>query len=103
VTFGPLAADPGRTEWLAGVRRQVGMLHEACDAAGREPATLRRAALVSLEVGWAQESLAAWDDFCGDISALGFTDVIVHWPRPHDAHLPGPPPAVFDEISNRQA
>lgn len=101
VTFGPLAADPTPQEWYDGVAAQTAMLDEECAAVDRDPTSLRRAALVGLEVRWAQESIAAWDDFCGRIDALGFTDVVVHWPRADDAALPGPAPDVFDEISRR--
>jgi hypothetical protein len=76
-------------------------LDAACRAIGREPDSIKRMALVGLELSWAQESVGAWDDFCGRIEGLGFTDVIVHWPRPEDPELPGVPPAVFDEICRR--
>lgn len=102
VTFGPLAPDPAPpADWYDGVRTQSSRLDEECTAIGRDPASLRRAALVSLDVGWAQSSIAAWDDFSGRVADLGFTDVIVHWPRPHDPGLPGVAPEVFDEISRR--
>jgi alkanesulfonate monooxygenase SsuD/methylene tetrahydromethanopterin reductase-like flavin-dependent oxidoreductase (luciferase family) len=98
VTYGPLVAEPTRDQWFEGVTRQVADLHAACEHVTRDPATVRRAALVGLELGWAQESIGAWEDFCGGTEELGFTDVIVHWPRPHDRDLPGPPLRVFDEI-----
>jgi alkanesulfonate monooxygenase SsuD/methylene tetrahydromethanopterin reductase-like flavin-dependent oxidoreductase (luciferase family) len=101
VTYGPVAPTESSDEWYDAVAGQVAVFERACDAVGRNPASVRRAALVGLELGWAQESVDAWDDFCGRVEALGFTDVIVHWPRPDDSELPGPPPAVFDEISRR--
>jgi alkanesulfonate monooxygenase SsuD/methylene tetrahydromethanopterin reductase-like flavin-dependent oxidoreductase (luciferase family) len=101
VTFGPLAADGSPDHWYDGVRQQREHLDEQCAAIGRDPGTLRRAALVGLETSWAQSSVAAWDDFAARIEQIGFTDVIVHWPRPHDPKLPGPAPEVFDEITRR--
>jgi alkanesulfonate monooxygenase SsuD/methylene tetrahydromethanopterin reductase-like flavin-dependent oxidoreductase (luciferase family) len=99
VTYGPVAPASTPEDWYAGIAGQVDVLDEACAAAGREPSSLARAALVGLEQAWAQTSVGAWDDFCGRIAALGFTDVIVHWPRPHDPDLPGPVPEVFDRLS----
>ena len=101
VTFGPLAAEPMPQEWYDAAARQSAMLDEECATVGRDPASIGRAALVSLGVRWAQESVEAWDDFCGRVADLGFTDVAVHWPRPDDPSLPGPAPVVFEEISRR--
>jgi alkanesulfonate monooxygenase SsuD/methylene tetrahydromethanopterin reductase-like flavin-dependent oxidoreductase (luciferase family) len=101
VTFGPLAEDGSPDAWYDGVQEQGRRLDEQCAAIDRDPRTLRRAALVGLDLGWAQASVPAWDDYCGRLETLGFTDVIVHWPRPHDERLPGPAPEVFDEITAR--
>jgi alkanesulfonate monooxygenase SsuD/methylene tetrahydromethanopterin reductase-like flavin-dependent oxidoreductase (luciferase family) len=101
VTFGPLGRNHSPDEWYDGLRRQRDRLDEQCALIDRDPASLRRVALVGLETGWAQSSIAAWDDFTGRIEGLGFTEAIVHWPRPHDARLPGPPPDVHDHISDR--
>jgi alkanesulfonate monooxygenase SsuD/methylene tetrahydromethanopterin reductase-like flavin-dependent oxidoreductase (luciferase family) len=100
VTFGPLATGPTPEEWYAAVRGQVTALEHACADTGRDAATIRRLALVGLELAWAQSSSAAWEDFRGHITELGFTDVAVHWPRPDDPELPGPSAQVFDEISS---
>lgn len=107
VTYGPVKpappdADPA-AHWFAGVAAQAARLDEACAEVGREPASLRRMALVGLELTWAQQSIGAYDDFTGQLAALGFTDVAIHWPRPQDDELPGPPPAVFDAIRSRLA
>jgi hypothetical protein len=101
VTFGPLQPEPTAEEWHAGVAAQLHQFADACTGLGRDPSTVRKAVLVGLELGWAQETVDAWDDFCGRVESLGCTDVIVHWPRPDDAHLPGVHPIVFDEISRR--
>lgn len=101
VTFGPLDETAVGQDWYDAVRQQSERLVEQCAAVGRDPASIRRAALVGLEAEWAQSSVSAWDDFAGHLSAIEFTDVIVHWPRPHDVQLPGPTPDVFDEICRR--
>ena len=99
VTFGPVGGNPTPQQWYDGLAAQVAGLHRACADVDREPDELRRLVLVSLDLGWAQQSVAAWDDLCQRLAALGFTDVVVHWPRPHDADLPGPTPEVFDALS----
>lgn len=107
VTYGPLHSDIGsaagpdaeRDVWFTGVAEQVKRLDTACAEVGRDPASLRRMALAGLDLSWAQESAAAWQDFTDRLAQLGFTDVAVHWPRPHDPALPGPPVEVFDAIS----
>jgi alkanesulfonate monooxygenase SsuD/methylene tetrahydromethanopterin reductase-like flavin-dependent oxidoreductase (luciferase family) len=103
VTTGPRSESEEPDEWYAAVARQSVGLDDACRTVGRDPASIRRAALIGLTQHWAQSSLDAWDDVCGRLGALGFTDVVVHWPRPHDPALPGPAPAVFDEICRRLA
>ena len=62
---------------------------------------MQRLAVLSLHLTWAQSSVHAWDDFTGRLEAMGFAEVVVHWPRPHDPDLPGPLPRVFDEIVRR--
>ena len=101
VTVGPLARGPSAQEWYDAVERQLAGLEQACASLGRDPRTVQRMAVLSLDVPWAQSSVEGWDDFHGRLSALGFTDVVVHWPRPRDPDLPGPAPAVFDEICRR--
>lgn len=100
VTNGPARSEPGPDAWFEGVSRQVERFEAAYAVAARSD-HIRRAAVISLGLTWAQSSVAAWDDACGRLARLGFTDVIVHWPRPHDQALPGPRPEVFEEISRR--
>lgn len=101
VTYGPLSGGGAPEEWYATVAGQAGRLDEECARIGRDPGSVGRTALVSLDLPWPQRSVGAWDDFCGQLGDLGFTDVVVHWPRPDDPALPGPAPALFDEISAR--
>ncbi|MGF1664050.1 MAG: hypothetical protein ACFCVG_16565 [Kineosporiaceae bacterium] len=100
MTFGPTSDDAAPEAWFGGIAAQAARLDEACEAVGRDPASLRRLVLVPLELGWAQQSVTAWDDTVGRLGSLGITDVVVHWPRPGDPALPGPPPDVFDAISD---
>jgi alkanesulfonate monooxygenase SsuD/methylene tetrahydromethanopterin reductase-like flavin-dependent oxidoreductase (luciferase family) len=98
VTFGPLESEITGDGWYAKVAAQASRLDEACRERGREPSDLRRMALVSLDAGWADGTRSRWRDFTARIAELGFTDVVVHWPRP-GTNLPGCDPAVFDAIS----
>jgi alkanesulfonate monooxygenase SsuD/methylene tetrahydromethanopterin reductase-like flavin-dependent oxidoreductase (luciferase family) len=55
-------------------------LDEVCVEAGRDPASLRRLALL----GFQERPLAsvdAFQDVLGRHAELGFTDLVVHWPR----------------------
>ena len=102
VTYGPpsSAGDATGPAWYEAVAGQLAGLDDACRKAGRDPGELRRMALVALEANWIHGSVASWEDFTGRIAELGFTDVVLHWPRPEDAALPGCDPRVFDEISS---
>ena len=100
VTTGPPDPAPGPDPWLAGLSEQMHRFEAAYADAGRT-SPVRRAAVVGLGLTWAQASVQAWDELCGALQSLGFTDVIVHWPRPEDRNLPGPSVDVFDEISSR--
>ena len=103
VTFGPMVGEDTPTTWYAAVTGQIRSLETACGQLGRDPGSIGRTAMVSLDLAWPQASIGAWDDFCGRLDILGFTEVLLHWPRPDDPLLPGPPPALFDEISSRLA
>jgi alkanesulfonate monooxygenase SsuD/methylene tetrahydromethanopterin reductase-like flavin-dependent oxidoreductase (luciferase family) len=98
VTYGPAHGDDDAASWWEGVRRQRDGLDSACRAGGRDPADVRRMALVSLEASWQQDSPDAWDDFTGRLAEERFTDVVVHWPRSSDDGLPGPSRATFDHV-----
>ena len=98
VTFGPLDSNEPES-WFAGVAAQAQGLDAACSTLGRDPSSVRRMALVGLDATWADGTRSRWADFTARIDALGFTDVVVHWPRKDDHDLPGCSPDVFDVIS----
>jgi alkanesulfonate monooxygenase SsuD/methylene tetrahydromethanopterin reductase-like flavin-dependent oxidoreductase (luciferase family) len=99
VTFGPIDESASPQEWYAAVAKQSADLSAVCHSVGRDPATVRRIVLVSLDQSWAQSSVDAWEDFAGRVTEIGFDEVAVHWPRPGDADLPGIAPAVLDVLS----
>lgn len=98
VTFGPLGAISGPDEWFAVLRDQYAKFATAVQILDRDVESYRRTVLINLDHAWPQESVAAFDEFCSEVSHIGFTDVVVHWPRPHDEALPGVPPDVFRVI-----
>lgn len=63
-------------------REQLDALHKACDEEGRDPAELRRHLLTGFTGEPWLESPAAFDDLVGRYAELGFTDIVLHWPRP---------------------
>jgi alkanesulfonate monooxygenase SsuD/methylene tetrahydromethanopterin reductase-like flavin-dependent oxidoreductase (luciferase family) len=100
VTYGPAQGAADEATWWQALREQRDSLEQACAAVGRPAQDIARMALLGLEAGWPQSSPAAWDDATGRLADEGFTDVVVHWPRPHDAALPGPSQATFDHIAS---
>jgi len=73
----------GRTgeEWWQSVAVLSRRLDEALAAVGRDPGSIDR--YLSLDSGgfFSFESVARFDEMVGRAEALGFTDVISHWPR----------------------
>jgi alkanesulfonate monooxygenase SsuD/methylene tetrahydromethanopterin reductase-like flavin-dependent oxidoreductase (luciferase family) len=101
VTFGPVSGTSTPEEWYAAGARQSADLTAACESVGRDPASVRRRVLVSLDQSWAQSSVAAWEDFAGRVTDIGFDEVAVHWPRPGNDGLPGLAPTVLDALTAR--
>lgn len=98
VTYGPIAGASDAEEWFASVADQVTRIDRICVEESRDPTSLRRLALIGLEATYLQGSVAMWRATNERLASLGFTDVAVHWPRPDDPQLSGPPPAVFEWI-----
>jgi alkanesulfonate monooxygenase SsuD/methylene tetrahydromethanopterin reductase-like flavin-dependent oxidoreductase (luciferase family) len=62
---------------------QIARLEDTCASRGRDPATIARMALL----GFSEHPLAsveAFRDVAGRYGEMGFSDVIVHWPRPDE-------------------
>jgi alkanesulfonate monooxygenase SsuD/methylene tetrahydromethanopterin reductase-like flavin-dependent oxidoreductase (luciferase family) len=75
----------------AALRTQVDALARACDAVGRDPATIDRLYMVGWENERPLRSVDAFREFTGRLAALGFTDVVVHDPRADDPARDDPP------------
>lgn len=61
-------------------REEVRRLDEICVETGRDPTSLRRLALLGFRER-PLESIEAFRDVLGRHAELGFTDLVVHWPR----------------------
>jgi alkanesulfonate monooxygenase SsuD/methylene tetrahydromethanopterin reductase-like flavin-dependent oxidoreductase (luciferase family) len=95
VTFG----DPARTgdDHFAGLPRLIAMVEAGCLEAGRDPATLDRLILTGSGGPNFFGSAAEFTDAAGRYGELGFTDVVLHYPRGGDPYAGDP--GVLDEIA----
>ncbi len=59
-------------------------LDRACERGGRDPHSIDRLALTGFGPSRLLESVAAFEDAYGRYAELGFTDLVVHYPRPAD-------------------
>lgn len=71
-------SDSGEA-WWAGIAELSARLDDALATQGRD--SIDRYLSVDSSNRLALESVDAWEDSVGRASALGFTDVIYHWPR----------------------
>jgi alkanesulfonate monooxygenase SsuD/methylene tetrahydromethanopterin reductase-like flavin-dependent oxidoreductase (luciferase family) len=75
---------------------QLAQLDQACREAGRVPSSLRRLALLGFRER-PLDSIEAFRDAAGRYREMGFTDLVVHWPRSTEP-LAGDP-TVLRELS----
>jgi alkanesulfonate monooxygenase SsuD/methylene tetrahydromethanopterin reductase-like flavin-dependent oxidoreductase (luciferase family) len=100
VTNGPRDRDVsllGAAEGAALARRQLERFVEACDAEGRDPATVDKLVLTGPRLDSGLDSVESFDAVVEAYSDAGFTDLVVHWPRSTE------PYAGDDEILERIA
>jgi alkanesulfonate monooxygenase SsuD/methylene tetrahydromethanopterin reductase-like flavin-dependent oxidoreductase (luciferase family) len=71
-------------EVLPLLRAQVRTLEEACEQQGRDPAGIERVLLAGASVAGVTGSVAAFEDASAAFADAGFTDLVVHWPRPEE-------------------
>lgn len=83
----------------AAISVQMRKLDDACRAVGRDPSTIRRVLLVGFtpEANQPLESPERFRDFLGRHEAMGFDEVVVHWPTPDSPF--DADPAAFEEIA----
>jgi alkanesulfonate monooxygenase SsuD/methylene tetrahydromethanopterin reductase-like flavin-dependent oxidoreductase (luciferase family) len=74
--------DPVR--WWRGVAEANERFTEAVAAAGRDPSTVDRYLSLDASGVYALASVDTFIEAAGRAAAAGFTDIVVHWPRPDD-------------------
>lgn len=80
-TTGPRGHDdPDR--WWSGLAELVREFEDAAVANGRDPATMPRMLSIDATPVPAITGFGAFTDAAGRAAELGFTDAVLHWPRP---------------------
>lgn len=81
ITNGSQDADDD--EWWKTIARLANQFDEACDRLERDPHLVDRYLSVDAVDGgrFPLRSVAAFEEAAGRASGLGFTDLVVHWPR----------------------
>lgn len=80
----PTDPNPTRSDVEEAMKRQIALLEDSCRAVGRDPASLNRFFLLSNRAERPLADLATFTDFVERYSRLGFTDLVIHDPRPGD-------------------
>ncbi|UED85247.1 LLM class flavin-dependent oxidoreductase [Streptomyces profundus] len=78
-----LGVDAGAAGYRAGLARQLEQLDSVCEENGREPGSLHRVLLDSVDtpagIG-TLDSVDAFVEHAGNLVDLGFDELVVHWP-----------------------
>lgn len=77
-------------------REKQNKMSDICTKLGRDPATLKRLALVGFRER-PMDSIESFRDVVGRYGEMGFTDLVVHWPRASEPFAASD--AVLDEIA----
>jgi alkanesulfonate monooxygenase SsuD/methylene tetrahydromethanopterin reductase-like flavin-dependent oxidoreductase (luciferase family) len=81
-TTGAAAFEGDADRWWATLPDLVSRLDDTLVAAGREPGDVERYLNVDISGSFALESVEQLRDAIGRAERLGFTEIVVHWPRP---------------------
>ena len=98
-TTGPESTDASTQQWWDAVGGLVDRFESTATQAGRDPATMDRYLNLDSAPVLSVSSLDAFTDAAGRAAALGFTDILVHWPRPDGVYAADD--AVLDRIADR--
>jgi alkanesulfonate monooxygenase SsuD/methylene tetrahydromethanopterin reductase-like flavin-dependent oxidoreductase (luciferase family) len=82
VTTGGTPPDEGEQRWWAALPGAMERLDAALAAEGREPTDVERYLSVDSSGAFGPSSVEHLRDVLGRAEALGFDEVVVHWPRP---------------------
>jgi len=96
-TTGPESTDAGTEQWWAAVAALVDRFEATVRQADRDPATMDRYLNLDSAPVLSVSSIGTFSDAAGRAAALGFTDVLVHWPRPEGIYAADE--AVLQEIA----
>lgn len=80
-TTGVTPSADGPDRWWAALPDAVGRLDDALAAAGRVPGDVERYLSVDASGAFALASVEQFRDVLGRAEHLGFTEIVVHWPR----------------------
>ncbi len=97
-TTGPEAGELTQDQWWDAVAQSVRRFEDAADAVSRIPHRIDRYLNLDSAPVLSISSLNAFTDAAGRAAALGFTDVLSHWPR-RDGIYAGDD-AVLDRIAD---
>ncbi len=100
ITNGPSTTDDAA--WWRRVAELARSLDETAARLGRDPATIDRyLSYDAVAVGgrFALSSVATFEDAACRAEELGFTDLVVHWPRPEGVYAGSE--HVLDEVASR--
>lgn len=100
-TTGPESVDSTVDQWWEAVAVLVRRFEAAATAAGRNPAAMDRYLNLDSAPVLSVSSLEAFSDAAGRAAALGFTDALIHWPRPEGVYAGDD--AILDRIADRLA
>jgi alkanesulfonate monooxygenase SsuD/methylene tetrahydromethanopterin reductase-like flavin-dependent oxidoreductase (luciferase family) len=95
VTTGPRVET--LEEWWTGLDAARRTLEEALAAAGRDPASFPRYLSLDSSPQFSLASRGVFEEMVGRAEALGFTDVITHWPRPEGPYAGSE--AVLEDVA----
>ncbi|MDQ1290148.1 MAG: class flavin-dependent oxidoreductase [Actinomycetota bacterium] len=97
-TTGTTRREHGDDAWWSGVGSLARRFDEVLAAADRDPAGIDRLLSVDAATTYSLVSPAYFEEVVGRAAALGFTDVVVHWPVP-GAPVYDAPESVLDDIA----
>ena len=91
-------AAEGQDEWWRGVEQLCRTFDGALEETGRDRTEVRRYLSLDAAPVYSLSSVQAFTDAAGRARELGFTDIVVHWPRGNEPYEGREP--VLEEIAD---